>query len=131
MHKVVMPEGVFEPVKGLYSQVIETRSPVRYEIAGSLAYDANGQMPESLADQCRAVMRNIDLSLKSVGMTPANVIRMRIYTLDMDAFLKEGIGIVFGYFGDTRPTSTLVQIVRLANPRMLVEIDATAAPFGD
>jgi enamine deaminase RidA (YjgF/YER057c/UK114 family) len=129
MHKVVAPEGVFEPVKGLYSQVIETHSPVRYEIAGSLAYDAEGRMPESLADQCRAVMRNIDLSLKAVGMAPANVIRMRIYTLDMDAFLKEGLGIVFGYFGETRPTSTLVQIVRLANPKMLVEIDATAAPF--
>ncbi len=131
VHKIVMPEGVFEPVKGLYSQVIETRSPVRYEIAGSLAYDADGQLPEGMAAQCQAVMRNIDLSLQAVGMTPANVVRMRIYTLDMDLFLKEGIGAVFGHFGETRPTSTLVQIVRLANPKMLVEIDATAAPFGD
>ena len=129
MHKIVMPEGVFEPVTGLYSQVIETRSPVRYEIAGSLAYDAEGKMPESMADQCRLVMRNIDLSLAAVGMTPANVVRMRIYTTDMDAFLKEGIQIVFGHFGDKRPTSTLVQVVRLANPKMQVEIDATAAPF--
>jgi enamine deaminase RidA (YjgF/YER057c/UK114 family) len=129
MHKITMPEGVFEPVKGLYSQVITTTSPIRHEIAGSLAYDAEGGLPETLPDQCRAVMRNIDLSLKSVGMTPANVIRMRIYTLDMDVFLKEGLSIVFGYFGDVRPTSTLVQIIRLANPKMLVEIDATAAPF--
>jgi enamine deaminase RidA (YjgF/YER057c/UK114 family) len=129
MHKITMPDGVFEPVKGLYSQVITTSSPIRHEIAGSLAYDAEGRLPETLADQCRAVMRNIDLSLQSVGMAPANVIRMRIYTLDMDAFLKEGLPIVFGYFGETRPTSTLVQITRLANPKMLVEIDATAAPF--
>jgi enamine deaminase RidA (YjgF/YER057c/UK114 family) len=126
-----MPDGVFEPVKGLYSQVIETHSPVRYEIAGSLAYDAEGVMPEGMAAQCHAVMRNIDLSLKAAGQTPANVVRMRIYTLDMDLFLREGIGIVFGYFGETRPTSTLVQIVRLANPKMLVEIDCTAAPFND
>lgn len=129
MHRRTQPEGVFEPVPGLYSQVIETRSPVRYEIAGSLAYDANGKLPESLADQCRMVMRNIDLSLGAVGMTPANVVRMRIFTLDMDRFLKEAIDIVFGYFGDHRPTSTLVEISRLANPKMLVEIDLTAAPF--
>jgi len=131
MHKITMPEGVYEPVKGLYSQVITTTSSVRHEIAGSLAYDAEGQLPETLAEQCRAVMRNIDLSLKSVGMLSANVIRMRIYTLDMEAFLKEGLPIVFSFFGDARPTSTLVQITRLANPKMLVEIDATAAPFND
>ena len=51
--------------------------------------------------------------------------------LYMDAFLREGLSIVFGHFGKTRPTSTLVQVVRLANPKMLVEIDATAAPFDD
>lgn len=131
MHKIVMPDGVFEPVKGLYAQVIETRSPVRYEIAGSLAYDAEGVLPEGMTAQCQAVMRNIDLSLSAVGMAPANVVRMRIYTLDMDLFLKEGLGVVFGYFGETRPTSTLVQVVRLANAKMLVEIDATAAPFDE
>jgi enamine deaminase RidA (YjgF/YER057c/UK114 family) len=131
MHKITMPDGVFEPVKGLYSQVITTTSPIRHEIAGSIAYDAEGNMPETLVDQCRAVMRNIDLSLKAVGMTPANVIRIRIYTLDMDAFLHEALDIVFGYFGEARPTSTLLEISRLANPKMLVEIDATAAPFND
>lgn len=129
MHKITTPENVYEPVKGLYSQVITTTSSIRHEIAGSLAYDAEGGLPATMADQCRAVMRNIDLSLTSVGMLSANVIRMRIYTLDMDAFLKEGLPIVFGYFGDARPTSTLVQITRLANQKMLIEIDATAAPF--
>ncbi len=127
VHERIQPEGVFEPVKGLYSQIIVTEAAKRYEIAGTLAYDADGNLPDGLADQCRNVMENIDISLKAVGLTPANVIRMRIYTLDMDAFLKEAIGIVFGYFGDTRPTSTLVEIKRLANPRMLVEIDLTAA----
>ena len=130
MHKYIKPQGVFEPVPGLYSQVIVTTSPIRYEIAGTLAYTADGQLPESLADQCRAVMRNIDISLAAVQLAPANVIRMRIYTLDMDAFLKDGLSIVFGHFGNTRPTSTLIQVARLANPKMLVEIDATAAPFG-
>jgi enamine deaminase RidA (YjgF/YER057c/UK114 family) len=130
VHKNIKPQGVFEPVPGLYSQVIVTTSPIRYEIAGTLAYTADGQLPETLADQCRAVMRNIDLSLAAVQLAPANVIRIRIYTLDMDAFLKDGLSIVFGHFGNARPTSTLIQVVRLANPKMLVEIDATAAPFG-
>jgi enamine deaminase RidA (YjgF/YER057c/UK114 family) len=129
MHKVIQPEAVFEPVRGLYSQVIETRSPLRYEVAGTLAYDAQGRLPDGMAAQCREVMRNIDLSLEAAGLTKANVVRMRIYTLDMDAFLREGLDIVFGHFDGVRPTSTLVQIVRLANPKMLVEIDCTAAPF--
>lgn len=128
-HIYIKPDGVFEPVTGLYSQVIKTTSSTRYEIAGTLAYDSEGNLPESLADQCRNVMRNIDLSLQAVGLNAANVVRLRIYTLDMDAFLKEALELVFGHFGSARPTSTLVQISRLANPKMLVEIDATAVPF--
>ncbi len=129
MHKVVKPDGVFEPVPGLYSQVIVTDSPVRYEIAGTIAYNSDGYLPDSMADQCRGVMHNIDLSLAAVALTAANVIRIRIYTVDMDRFIREGSGIVFGYFTEGRPTSTLIEVSRLANPKMLVEIDATAAPF--
>jgi len=126
----IKPPGVFEPVPGLYAQIVKTTSVTRYEIAGTLPYRPDGSLPESLGEQAHETMRNITRSLDAVNLTPANVVRINIYTTDMDAFRKDAINIVFDYFGGTRPASTLVQVPRLANPKVLVEIEAVAAPAG-
>lgn len=131
MHARVKPDGVFEPVPGLYSQMVVFRSRTTYEIAGTLAYASDGTLPESLADQAREVMANIGRSLASVGLTPAHVVRINVFTTDIDTFLKQGLDVVFGYFGETRPASTLVEVTRLSNPNMLVEINALAAGDDD
>jgi 2-iminobutanoate/2-iminopropanoate deaminase len=124
----IKPPGVFEPAPGLYAQIVKTTSATRYEIAGTLPYRPDGSLPESLGEQAQETMRNITRSLDAVNLTSANVVRINIYTTDMDAFRKDAINIVFDYFGDTRPASTLVQVPRLANPKVLVEIEAVAAP---
>lgn len=131
MHARVKPDGVFEPVPGLYSQMVVFRSRTTYEIAGTLAYASDGTLPESLADQAREVMANIGRSLASVGLTPAHVVRINVFTTDIDTFLKQALDVVFGYFGETRPASTLVEVTRLSNPNMLVEINALAAGDDD
>ena len=127
----IKPDAVFEPVPGLYSQVVVTRSQTRYELAGTLPYRSDGSLPDSLAEQAREVMANIGRSLTAVGLTPAHVVRINIFTTDMDGFLTDALDIVFGYFGQTRPSSTLVEVTRLANPKVLVEIEAVAAGDDD
>ncbi len=47
-------------------------------------------------------------------------------TVDMDRFRAEAGAVVFGFFGNTRPASTLAAVTRLADPRYLLEVEATA-----
>lgn len=130
-HERTLPGGIHEPVKGLYAQLIKVREGDRYEIAGTLPYHPDGSLDAAMSDQARVIMENIDRCLRSADLIPSDVTRMRIYTLGMDEFLRNGsMDVVFSYFGDERPTSTLVQVDRLANPFVLLEIDLTAVrPF--
>lgn len=126
-HERLLPEGIHEPVAGLYAQMIKVRQGDHYEIAGTLPYHPDGTLDAAMADQARTIMQNIDRCLRSADLIPSDVTRIRIYTLGMDEFLRNGsMDIVFSYFGDERPTSTLVQVDRLANPFILLEIDLTA-----
>jgi 2-iminobutanoate/2-iminopropanoate deaminase len=126
MHQTTAPADVFEPVTGLYHQVLRVTPGTTYEIAGTLPYSPDGVMDDALTDQCHVVMANMGRSLASVGLGPEHVTRIRVYTTRMDEFLQTSLDIVFKWFGPTSPPSTLVEVARLANPRCLVEIDATA-----
>jgi len=53
-------------------------------------------------------------------------VRINIFSTDIDSYLMEGHQEVVGFFGDALPASTLVGVTRLADPRYLVEIQATA-----
>lgn len=126
MHNRIQPEDVYEPVKGLYSQVIACADGPRFEIAGTLPYHPDGSLDPELEKQCTVMMANLHRSLESADLVPSDVVRIQVYTGRMDEFLRVGINTVFGFFGDDRPTSTLVEVNRLANPAILVEMDASA-----
>jgi enamine deaminase RidA (YjgF/YER057c/UK114 family) len=71
-------------------------------------------------------MENIRRSLAAVGATPADVVRVKSYVTDMDAFIREGVDAFRRFWGDKPPTSTLVQIVRLGDPRAMIEMEVYA-----
>lgn len=129
-HERIQPPDVFEPVAGLYSQVIAVADGPRYEIAGTLPYHSDGGLDEDLATQASVVMDNLGRSLAAAGLQRSDVVRIQVYTTRMDEFLQTALTTVFGWFGETRPTSTLVEVGRLANPKVLVEIDASAVRAG-
>ena len=79
-----------------------------------------------MREQVRGVMDNIGKSLAAVGGTPADVVRTKSYVTDIQAYIQEGQQEWLDFFGDTRPASTLVQVVALADERCLVEIEAYA-----
>ncbi|MEU3979320.1 Rid family hydrolase [Streptomyces sp. NPDC026672] len=126
MHTRIQPDGVFEPVPGLYTQIVGFRDTLRYEIAGTVGYRPDGTLPDTMAEQAEQIMTNLGVSLAAVSLTPAHVVRINIFTTDMDGFLRDAMETVFGWFGDTRPASTLVETPRLANPRHRLEIEAVA-----
>jgi enamine deaminase RidA (YjgF/YER057c/UK114 family) len=76
-------------------------------------------------------MRNLGLALEALGITPAHVVRVHIFTTDMDLFLEEGRPIVYSFFGDTPPASTLVGVsVQDRDSRTSTDSSAASRPAG-
>lgn len=98
--------------------------------AGQTAVDADGnpQHPGDMRSQIALALDNLEAVLNAAGMGLANVVRLNVYTTDVDETLRhlEVLGSRFGPAG-AAPPMTLLGIARLALPPLLFELEATAA----
>jgi len=119
----INPDGMTQPTA--YSHV------VRYDnllfLAGQVATDTDGNVigEGDMKAQVRQVLENMKTVLASQGADFSNIVKITIYTTDIDAYRETG-DIRQEYWNGIAPASTLVQIDRLARPVFLVEIEATA-----
>ena len=94
-------------------------------VSGSVGLRADGSVPESTVDQFRICLATIDACLKQVGARPRHVVKVTIFMTDIaDRPLINPLRIE--YFGEHRPASTLVEVTKLVDPRLKVEIEAVA-----
>lgn len=122
-----LPSGT--RVEEIYSQVVKATGETQVHLAGTLAIDQDGTLvgEDDMRAQTQQIMANIGNSLEAAGATPEDVVRIEIYTVDVDRFSEEGIAEVLAFFGpDALPANTLLGIDELADPEFLVEISATA-----
>jgi enamine deaminase RidA (YjgF/YER057c/UK114 family) len=113
----------YEPIIG-FSRAVRAGNVVA--VGGTTA--GSGGKPVAIGDpaaQTRAILEIIAKALEDAGASLNDVIRTRIYLVDIAHW--EAVGRVHGeFFGDIRPSSSILQVTRFINPDWLVEIEADA-----
>ena len=97
------------------------------EVAGTTSVDYDGKIIGecNYYEQAKFILQKIEKALEELGATKNDIVRTRIYIIDIDQW-KEIAKAHKSFFEKVSPACTLVQIEKLIDSKLLMEIEATA-----
>ncbi|WP_251328661.1 RidA family protein [Haloplanus pelagicus] len=114
-----------------YSRAVRAGDEIH--VSGTTATDDDGDVvaPNDPGAQTRRALANVEAALAERDASLSDVVRTRLFVTDIDDW--EAVGRAHAEaFGDVRPATSMVQVERLIDPRLVVEVEATAtAPRDD
>jgi len=113
-----------------YSRAIRAGNHIY--VTGTTAFDDDGDIlfPNDAYKQTKQAILNIEQALKNAGASLVDVVRTRIFVTDIGQWEKIGKAHA-EFFGEIRPATSMIEISRLIDPKMLVEIEADAVITGE
>ncbi|WP_157156334.1 RidA family protein [Diaminobutyricimonas sp. LJ205] len=96
--------------------------------AGQVAFNAEGAVvgEGNMREQVIACMKNLKIAMDAVGATWDDIVRRTVYATDLSDPVTIGRAMAEVTGSTQSPPQTMVQVVALAHPALLVEIEATA-----
>ena len=125
-YRAFVPQRMAEGASGFrYSPAIRV-GHVLY-VAGHVGWDANGELPQSAADQARQTFENIADTLRHAGLSWADVFEMTTYHVGLQENFADFAKIREEYIvAEPYPAWTALGVQELARPALLVEITVKA-----
>ena len=108
-----------------YSRAVKIGNTI--EVTGTVAVDANNELVgrNDAYSQTRFIIEKIDAVLKRAGASLSDVVRTRMFVTDISKW--EEIGRAHGeFFRESKPAASMIEVKRLINPELLIEIEVTA-----
>ena len=129
VHRLINPPDIAEPIG--YANAVEATPGRRIFLAGQVDMAPDGSIahPGDLLAQCKGTFGNLARVLAAAGGRPEHLVRMRIYTTDIESYKALGRDIGRAYrehFGRWYPAMTMVGVTRLYDEGALVEIESDA-----
>jgi enamine deaminase RidA (YjgF/YER057c/UK114 family) len=114
----------YEPKIG-FSRAVRAGDTVY--VSGTVAWGEDGRLvgEGDVYVQAKQAIANIEKALIEAGASLNDVVRTRIYLIDISC-LEEAARAHGEAFGEIRPASSMVEVSALAEPQMLVEVEAIA-----
>ncbi|GAB3865238.1 RidA family protein [Hymenobacter segetis] len=122
MRQLISSGAPWEAVVG-YSRAVRVGNVV--EVAGTTAQDGDTVTGTDAYSQTKRVLEKIGAALNAAGASFEDVVRTRMFVTDISQW--EEVGRAHGeVFATIRPAASMLEVKALIDPRLLVEIEATA-----